>query len=742
MLITDELDETHALAWRAGVEQNVREAAGDLAPELIDSVRFLETLDPIADMDPSDDDFPDEVQEAVRVWLADNGKAVAERIDGRVLEAAGVATDGGRVFRVEIIRAGESKNGRNYPKHVLHKACGLYEGAKAFDHHRTQEELRSSTINGLVGHYRNVKTTESGLEGDLHLLPSAIHTAEALDASIKAQDAGLAPLVGISHDAMTVLGPATNRNGRRVQEAVAITQVNSADVVADPAAGGKATRVLAGGIQTDPEQEEIDVTVTLESMLATLSTATDEQLAAAGLSKRSTEAAPTPVTEAAPVADGKMAKTEFLAGLMVERKTEAAGLPRAMAVQLVDALPERITESDVDAQISMLKGAMGLVERAGLAPTMNVQVTQESMDKKKAAMDAFFEGQGEGYRSFREMFIDVTGIRGPRTVDEDFNRVMLRECIGRSGGFDSAIRSTESVTTATFDQLLGDSITRRLVAEYALPGTDNWRLIVSSTPPVNDFRTQRIGRMGGYGVLPAVLQGQPYQPLTTPADEEATYALTKRGGTEDLTLESIANDDVRAIQQIPRKLGRSAAITLHRFVWDMLRTNATCTYDSTALFHANHTNTDAAALNDANLAVGRRKMREQAAYGDSVDVLDIVPNLLVVPPELEQTGWELVTSAVKITSNADATIPNLHNQMRVLVLSDLSDSNDWFLVADPNAVPTIEVGFYRGQQTPELFTQADPNVGSMFNNDSLVYKIRHIYSGTILDHRGFYSGTQ
>jgi len=744
-VLTD-VDEDYALDWQAAVEEAVTEAG---AVHLLDSMAFVARLDPLVGKDPDAPEFGRAVEAVVHAYLAETEadepdratESVTERIAGRLLEAKGTAPDGGRVFRVEIIAAGQSKNGRNYPAHVLESAVGLYEGAKAFDHHRTAQELQSSTITGLVGHYRNVRSNGRGLEGDLHLLPSARHTAEALDATIEAQNQGLPPIVGISHDALTELRPVVTA-GRRTQEAVRITKVNSCDVVADPAAGGKATRVLAGGIQTDQEStEEDDVTVTLEAMLAALDTATDEQRTqlVAGLS-RATESEAKRTTET--VADGKMDKTSYVARLMVKGKVEDAGLPVRVAESITEELPERIAESDVDAKIATLKAALGLAERADLRPSFTAQVTQESLDKKKAGMDGFFEGKGEGYRSFREMFVDVTGIRGPRTMDEDFNRVILRECIGRQGGFDSAVRSTESVTTATFDQLLGDSITRRVVAEYSQPGMDNWRQIVSSTPPVNDFRTQRIGRMGGYGTLPAVLQGQPYQPLTTPADEEATYALTKRGGTEDLTLESIANDDVRAIQQIPRKLGRAAAITLHRFVWDMLRTNATCTYDTTALFHANHANTDAAALSDTALATGRKKMRKQAAYGDSVDILDILPRLLVVPPDLEQLGWQLVTSAVQITTNADATIPNLHQSMSVLVLSYLTDTNDWFLVADPNVVPTIEIGFYRGQQTPELFTQSDPNVGSMFNNDSLIYKIRHIYSGTILDHRGFYSGTQ
>jgi hypothetical protein len=39
-------------------------------------------------------------------------------------------------------------------------------------------------------------------------------------------------------------------------------------------------------------------------------------------------------------------------------------------------------------------------------------------------------------------------------------------------------------------------------------------------------------RFGGYGNLPTVGQGAPYTALTSPTDEEATYAPAKRGGTE------------------------------------------------------------------------------------------------------------------------------------------------------------------------------------------------------------------
>jgi hypothetical protein len=47
-------------------------------------------------------------------------------------------------------------------------------------------------------------------------------------------------------------------------------------------------------------------------------------------------------------------------------------------------------------------------------------------------------------------------------------------------------------------------------------------------------------------------------------------------------------------------------------------------------------------------------------------------------------------------------------------------------------LPVLEVGFLDGQEEPELFVQDQPNGGSMFSNDKLTYKIRHIYGGTVL----------
>lgn len=687
-----------------------------------------------------------------------------DQVGGRILEAKGSDEIGGRIFRVRLIAYGDSKNSRRYPEAVMREALALYEGSKAYDHHRTVEELQSSTINGMVGSFRSAAAEADGLYADLHLLPSATHAAEALDATLEAQEAGLPALVGLSHDVLGRFRPVVE-GGRRLQEATQITKVHSVDLVESPAAGGRAERVVAGGEPPNPPGTEPDkneeIPVTLEEMLALMKEATPEQLADAGLTRAPEAGKPDDeggdgsvktaeaTKEAAVVVPVVEAKTDgqpkdsFLGKLLVKSKVGEAGLPEAYVEAVTSALPDRITEGDVDSQIAAIKSHIGLIERAGLVPKAapGEGVAQESQDKKVKALDAFFAcNYAEGYRSFRQAFSDFTG-RQPRSFDEDFNRVVLRESFTP---FDSSLaRAEESLTSSSWAEVLGDSVTRRMVAEYGRPDLQTWRAIVSSMPPITDFRTQRIGRIGGYGTLPDVGQGAPYQPLTSPTDEEATYAVTKRGGTEDLTLEMIANDDVRAISNIPMALGRAAGQTLMRFVFDMLVNNATCTYDSTALFHTNHANTDnPAALGQSTLSAGRKKMRKQAAYGDSSDILSIVPKYLLVPSDLEEIAFQLVTSAVAIPSTAagPSDTPNIHQGMTPLIVDYWSDTNDWYLVGDPTQCPTIEVGFYGGRQDPELFTQADPANGSAFNADVVTYKIRHVYSGTVLDHRGFYRG--
>lgn len=343
---------------------------------------------------------------------------------------------------------------------------------------------------------------------------------------------------------------------------------------------------------------------------------------------------------------------------------------------------------------------------------MNLEITLDEWDKAKKMLDDFWERK---IHSFKACYVAITG-------DERI-----------SGHFSRAKRLRGGLMTTSWAEIFGDSVARKMLKEYAEAGLDDWRKIVDVVP-ILDFHTQRRLRFGGYGNLPTVAEGGPYTALTSPGDEEATYAVTKRGGTEDLTLEMIKNDDVGAIRRIPQRLGRAAARTLYEFVFDFIRTNPTI-YDSKPLFHTDHANIGSAALNGTSLLAARIRMIKQTEMS-SGKRLGLLPRYILVPPELSKTAWDLITPPD--LGQYEPTAPDFVRKWRLEMIEVIywTDNNDWYLSANPADCPTIEIGFLDGDENPELFVQDMPNVGSMFNNDKLTYKIRHVYGGAVVDYRG------
>jgi len=299
----------------------------------------------------------------------------------------------------------------------------------------------------------------------------------------------------------------------------------------------------------------------------------------------------------------------------------------------------------------------------------------------------------------------------------------LREAVGAN--------FREAISAATFGDALGDSITRAMLRDYN--GANQWSdwQFLADVVPITDFRTQERARIGGYGNLPAVAENGSYDALTSPGDEAATYAITKRGGTETISIETIANDDVGVIRRIPTKMAMAAARTLYEFVLDFLADNGTI-YDTTALFVAGHNNLGSAALDASTWSAARLAMAKQAEL-TSGKRLGLVARHLIVPPDLEETAYNLFN---RDTNNdpkfIQTTAPTLH------AVPYWTDANNWYATADKSETPLIEIGFYNGNQEPEIFIQDSPTQGSLFSNDQIKYKIRHIYSGAVMDYRGFY----
>lgn len=396
----------------------------------------------------------------------------------------------------------------------------------------------------------------------------------------------------------------------------------------------------------------------------------------------------------------------------------------------VFASRERFAEADVTAAIKEEREYLARFAESGRVSLGDFDQAQvEDRSTKVAEMlDAFFDPAHKDHRSaqsFKECYGEITGDRRVtgRLADCDMSR--MRESLGVN--FREAV-----MDSTTFAQALGDSITRRMLADYNTPTQyDVWKLLANIVP-VSDFRTQHRTRWGGFGDLPVVAEGADYADAAVPDDEEATYKAAKTGRLSKVTMEMIRNDDVGLIRQIPTKLSRAAKRTLSKFVLDFLRTNPVI-YDGLALFHATHANLGSAALAAAAWSAARQAIMKQTEQG-SGDRLGIPPRNLWVPSDLEEAAFDLFKN--RQTSNDQSFIQS--QAPNIIPVWYWTDVTDWVATCDKMDVASVEVGFLDGREEPELFVQDNPTVGSLFTNDTITYKIRHVYGGAVTDYRGAY----
>src|SRR5690606_5306546 len=138
-----------------------------------------------------------------------------------------------------------------------------------------------------------------------------------------------------------------------------------------------------------------------------------------------------------------------------------------------------------------------------------------------------------------------------------------------------------------------------------------------------------------------------------------------------------------------------------------------------------------AALSPTSWAAARLAMITQTEFGAAGEQLGIAPRLLLVPAQLEEAAYDMFR---RDTNNDESFTQS--QKPKILVPWYWTDANDWVAMADKNDIPSIEVGFLDGQEEPEMFVQDNPTVGSLFTNDTITYKIRHIYGGVVKDFRG------
>ncbi len=652
--------------------------------------------------------------------------------NGALLEAAETATLPDAAigkFKVRVIRAGLSGNGNFYPDAVLREAVGLFEGARVFVK-SDAEHLKGGgkDLRNLVGRISGASFVEGqGVDsGEVQAVLSLIDPADAIGVKLREAVArDMADLFGLSIDAegKAKTGKA---GGKPLRMATAITKIRSVDLIVEPGAGGAVISLI------EAKDEEMALRARMieaiqakrPALLAGKDAATlsDDALEAIFAEALDTPATPPGVEETARLIEARLSAVMQRNNVMRDRIGRSS-LPPLAQQRLITEFEGRadFREADVDARIRDEIAYLAPFARGGTVLDLGDNPTFESgqsrAEKFREALDAFWDETHKHHgqaRSIKSLYVLATGDDRVTGRTRDCDRVLLREALD---GED-------------FVSVFLDSMNKRLIAVYrAYAEMEIWRDLVTIVP-VNDFREQSRVRWGGYGDLPIVAKNDPYLELDSPGeDDPAKYQVRKRGRLESIGIEDIKNDDVGFIRWIPNGLGRAAKRTLAKFVLDFLRQNPTFA-DGKALFHVDHGNLITDPLSAAAYKKIRLAMKRQKDVGGN-DTVGVNPKFLWVPDTLEEAAYDLFTLG---TRNDPDFVTTLKPSIRPVWY--WTDENDWAVSANPLDVPTIEIGFLDGNQEPELWTQDSPTSGSLFGNDQITYKVRHIYGGAPLDYRG------
>lgn len=716
------------------------------------------------------------VAKAVESTVPSESKQLAASA-GKLVESAtlGEALEGteGLEWMITLIEAGLSHNRKLYRPEVLQVALQLFEGLSSYADHPSKTELNQGverSIRDLAGWVTNVKwDTEGGRlkQGAVVGIYHALNSGPVAPLLHEAWMRGKPDLVQFS-----ILGEGRqqlqrNEEGNLFYNVEAIDRLFSLDAVAQGAAGGRVDALIAS------VREEADELKVLESMTLEQLAELRPDLAGALIS---TEAlggkAPAPeakvegkeeVAAAAPLSASSAelsAVTEQLERMQMElalanrqrmlsERVSSAALPDPVKDKIREDFEGRIFDEDELDSVLQRESKIwtNILREKPAVSTISVRETRR--DRFVDAIEGMIEGEDVNgvprFHSVHQAYCTVKGL--PFDTPK---HAIANGLIAEGIGFDpvnQVLREAGSITTATWTAVFGTAMQRKLIKDYKIPVFDEWKKIVSEVVTLSDFKAQLSERVGYYGLLPIVNEGGTYQPLTTPAEEEASYDIYKRGGLEDWTWEAALNDDLGALKKIPKRLALAAKITLFQFVFDFLRLGSVTatTYDAPRfLFQvANHANLGAAALTNTSLTTAKIAMRTQTALDAGVTYLAIRPKYLVVPNELEALAIQLRDSVYIVpTAQEGAASANVANPHRgtfeIIVVDYWTDNNNWFLVADPDLVPTIEMGFLGGKEEPDLLTLAE-NTGSHFSADKIVFKVRQVFGGVALDHRGLYA---
>ena len=370
---------------------------------------------------------------------------------------------------------------------------------------------------------------------------------------------------------------------------------------------------------------------------------------------------------------------------------------------VASAAPKIDVQSIRDQIVAEVKGELLQSLRDGRGPA--VHATKPAVDESQVNIAAI--GMVGGLSNVEKQFAEpVLEAAHKRARSVGLQSLLISAA--RANGYDG---SDSRINTSNLRQVLRaafatHNISNILAATYGkfmlngFEAVENVWEMIATVRPLNDLKTVTGVRLDGGFVFDEL--GNDAKIKSADASD-ATRTLTPKTYARMSTISraDVINDDLGALTAVPRRLGRGAALKFNQVFW-------------AAFESSNSTYYQAATPGSGNaFAIGSVETA-WTAYGSLTDPdgnpLGVTPRILLVPKALEiaankvQTGNTLLASSLGSTSSKvlEPQANVLAGKFDIVSSAYLSSTSTWWLCADPNDLPTMEVGFLNGKRQPTV----------------------------------------
>ncbi|AXQ95682.1 Mu-like prophage major head subunit gpT family protein [Cereibacter azotoformans] len=283
-------------------------------------------------------------------------------------------------------------------------------------------------------------------------------------------------------------------------------------------------------------------------------------------------------------------------------------------------------------------------------------------------------------------------------------RELAADSLQRSGVSTRGLSADDIFTrashgTSDFPLLVSNAIGK--VAAQAYQAAESPLKALARQRTLPNFKTSTSIRLGEMGRLEEMTEHGEFK-HTSRAEAGEVMSLKTFGRAINVSRKLLIDDDLGLLGDMTAAMGQAAAQTEAEELVALLTGNPKLS-DGKAVFHASRGNLASgpeAELTEEGLSVARQHMRTVKGL-DGKTIIDAKPKHLVVGPVMETLAEKLL-SKIYAASIEDA--PVFAGKLQLVVEPRLS-AQDWFLLADPARVPSLQYGYLAAAQGVQIQRQ-------------------------------------